>query len=81
MSKDDHLHIFVNRKKFGSEDGVTATMTGAQIAFLVDVAADNAIIREGKENGAEIAADKPISIKMGDHFFVTRKIVDGGEGV
>lgn len=78
QGKDEHLHIFVNRKKFGPENGVTATMTGAQIAALVEVDADNAIIREGKDDGVEIPAEKTVPIKNGEHFFVTRKIVDGG---
>jgi hypothetical protein len=78
QGKDEHLHIFVNRKKFGPEDGVGAAMTGAQIAGLVGVDADNAIIREGKADGAEIPPEKTVAIKNGEHFFVTRKIVDGG---
>ena len=77
--KDKDLHIFVNRRKFGPEDGVTASMTGASIAALVDVAADNAVIREGNnENGEEIAPSDPVTVKNGAHFLVTRKIVDGG---
>ena len=39
-----HLHIFVNRRKFEEGDGVTPEMTGAQIAALVEVPADNAVI-------------------------------------
>ena len=78
-NKDKDLHIFVNRRRFGSEDGVTASMTGASIAALVEVAADNAVIREGNsENGQEIAPGDPVTLKNGDQFFVTRKIVDGG---
>ncbi|HEY8592738.1 MAG TPA: hypothetical protein VIL42_07725 [Sphingomicrobium sp.] len=73
------LHIFVNRRKFGTEDGVTASMTGAAIAALVEVAADNAVIREGNnENGTEIAPGDPVTVKNGAHFLVTRRIVDGG---
>ena len=40
------LHIFVNRRRFEEGDGVKHEMTGAQIAALVGVPADTAVVRE-----------------------------------
>ena len=74
-----YLEIYVNRRKFEKGDGVQPLMTGAQIAALVGVPPDNAVVR--LENGGEpgeIAIDKKIEIKDGMHFLVTRKTVEGG---
>lgn len=79
MPEPPVLHIFVNRRKFEEGDGVTSEMTGAQIAALVDVPADNAVIR--RDTGPsrdEIAPTEIVSVKLGDHFLVTRKIVEAG---
>jgi hypothetical protein len=74
-----HLHIFVNRRKFEEGDGVTPEMTGAQIAALVEVPADNAVIRrDSGPDRQEIAPTETVHVKNGDHFLVTRKIVEGG---
>jgi hypothetical protein len=72
------LHIFVNRRKFEEGDGVKREMTGAQIAALVGVPADVAVIREESPEKREIAADETVHIKNGEHFLVTRRIVEGG---
>jgi hypothetical protein len=72
------LHIFVNRRKFEEGDGVKPEMTGAQIAALVGVPADNAVVREESPEKREIGIDELIHIKNGEHFLVTRKIVEGG---
>ena len=72
------LHIFVNRRKFEEGDGVMAEMTGAQIAALVGVPADNAVVREESPEKREIGIDQRVHIKNGEHFLVTRKIVEGG---
>jgi hypothetical protein len=72
------LHIFVNRRKFEEGDGVMAEMTGAQIAALVGVPADNAVVREESPEEREIGIDQRVHIKNGEHFLVTRKIVEGG---
>ena len=49
MTEKDHgdryLHIFVNRRKFEEGDGVQPVMTGFQIAALVGVPPDNAVVR------------------------------------
>ena len=74
----EHLHIFVNRRKFEEGDGVRQEMTGAQIAALVDVPADNAVIREESPEKREIGIHEKVRIKNGEHFLVTRKIVEGG---
>jgi hypothetical protein len=73
------LHIFVNRRKFEEGDGVFPSMTGVQIAALVEVPAENAVIRRdsGPDKG-EIAPAQTVQVKNGDHFLVTRKIVEGG---
>lgn len=73
------LHIFVNRRKFETGDGVREAMSGAQIAALVDVPADNAVVRRdsGPDKG-EIGINETVHIKNGDQFLVTRKVVEGG---
>ncbi len=75
----ERLHIFVNRRKFDEADGVHHEMTGAQIAALVEVPADNAVVRlqTGHET-VEIPVTETVHIKNGTHFLVTRKIVEGG---
>jgi Multiubiquitin len=83
MSDQHHepeaLHIFVNRRKFERGDGVRSEMTGAQIAALVDVPADNAVVRlESGGEPREIPVTETIHIRNGMHFLVTRKIVEGG---
>jgi len=74
----DRLLIFVNRRKFEEGDGVRPEMTGAQIAALVGVPADNAVIREESPEKREIGVSEMVRIKNGEHFLVTRKIVEGG---
>jgi multiubiquitin len=74
----EHLHIFVNRRRFEEGDGVLPEMTGAQIAALVGVPADNAVVREESPNKREIGINEVVHIKSGEHFLVTRKIVEGG---
>jgi hypothetical protein len=83
MSENDDrakdLHIFVNRRKFEEGDGVRPEMTGAQIAALVGVPADNAVVRlETGGEPREIPVTEKIHIKEGMHFLVTRKTVEGG---
>jgi len=74
------LHIFVNRRKFEEGDGVRDKMTGAEIAALVQVPADNAVIRydKGGHDQHEIGIGETVEVKNGDHFLVTRKVVEGG---
>lgn len=72
------LHIFVNRRKFEAGDGVQPEMTGAQIAALVSVPADNAVIKEESPQKRDIGINETVHIKNGEHFLVTRKIVEGG---
>lgn len=81
--KDDKepktLHIFVNRRKFGVDDGVKERMTGAEIAALVGVPAENAVIRrDSGPNKDEIGVNETISPKQAEQFLVTRKTVEGG---
>ena len=72
-----HLHIFVNRRKFEEGDGVKPTMTGAEIAKLVDVPADNAVVR-WEHDQKEIGINEMVHIKVADRFLVTRRVVEGG---
>jgi hypothetical protein len=87
------LHIFVNRRKFEEGDGVHSEMTGRQVAALVNVPAENAIVRvesvpsrgevgvvveTGPEPGEVEDLDNVITIVNGMQFLVTRRIVEGG---
>lgn len=75
----DHLHIFVNRRKFDEGDGVRPIMTGAQIAALVDVPEANAVVRlESGPDPREIGLSEQLQLKNGLQFLVTRKVVEGG---
>jgi protein subunit release factor A len=40
-----HLHIFVNGRQFGPDDGVKEVMTGGEIATLVGVPIGPAVVR------------------------------------
>jgi multiubiquitin len=74
-----HLHIFVNRRKFERGDGVRDEMTGAQIAGLINVPGDNAVVRrDSGPDKSEIGVNETVKVKNGDHFLVTRKAVEGG---
>jgi hypothetical protein len=72
------LHIFVNRRKFDRGDGVKKEMTGAEIAALVGVPPENAVIREEEPDKREVGVNETVHIKNGEHFLVTRKVVEGG---
>lgn len=73
------LHIFVNRRKFEAGDGVREQMTGGEIADLVKVPRDNAVVRrESGPTKEEIGIDQTIEVKNGEHFLVTRRVVEGG---
>jgi hypothetical protein len=79
METTDHLHIFVNRRRFGTGEGVRPHMTGGQIAALVHVPPANAVIRrETPPHAGEIGVDQEIEIHDGEHFLVTRRVVEGG---
>jgi hypothetical protein len=79
VREDKNLHIFVNRRKFGPADGVKEEMTGKDIAALVGVPANLAVVRrDDGSHQAEIGIDEKIRIKNGEHFLVTRKVVEGG---
>jgi hypothetical protein len=74
------LHIFVNRRKFEEGDGVRREMTGAQIAALVGVPADNAVVRidSGPDKGKQVDIKEVVHIHDREHFLVTRQVVEGG---
>ena len=75
----DHIKIFVNRRPFDEGDGVTPEMTGRKLAGLVDVPADNAVVRFAEGDRREIGLDEVIHVHSGEHFLVTRKVVEGGD--
>ena len=73
------LFIFVNRRKFEEGDGVLQRMTGAQIAQLVEVPADNAAVKlVTGTTQTDVGISETIVIIAGEHFLVTRKLVEGG---
>jgi hypothetical protein len=77
--QEAQLHIFVNRRKFERGDGVKEQMTGAEIAALVNVPSDNAVVRrDSGPDKTEIGINQTVEIKNGEHFLVTRKTVEGG---
>jgi hypothetical protein len=77
--EDPQLHIFVNRRKFERGDGVQDEMTGAQIAGLINVPTDNAVVRrDSGPDKSEVGINETVRVKNGDHFLVTRKAVEGG---
>lgn len=68
--------IFVNRRRFPLP--VTAA-TGADIAGLIGVPADNAVVeRETAEGLIAVSLDKPLLIDNGEAFLVTRQFIMGG---
>lgn len=73
-----HLHIFVNRRKFEESDGVKPVMTGGDIASLVKIPPNNAVVRG--PDGVEIGINQPVHVKNGAHFTATRQVVEGGHG-
>ena len=75
----EQLHIFVNRRKFEESDGVLPEMTGRQIAALVGVPEDVAVVRRGNSGDSpEISMPDPITLHQAEHFLVTRRTVEGG---
>ena len=75
------LHIFVNRRKFENppDTRVASEMSGAELAALVDIPAENAVVRRGNDGaGPEVPIAQKVDVKNGDHFVATRKQVDGG---
>jgi hypothetical protein len=77
---EERLHIFVNRRRFDEGDGVKARMTGGEIAALVQVPPAIAVVRwaSGPHEGQEIPVGETVEIKNGQHFLVTRRVVEGG---
>jgi len=75
--KEAACEIFVNRRRLII---ATPSPTGAQIAALLGVPADNAVVeREDGEGGLEmLAIDQPFNIAPGQSFLVTRQFIMGG---
>lgn len=76
----DVLEITVNRRRFDRSDGVTSEMTAAEIAALVGIPAQNAVVeRETAKNELELfEGATAMKIAGGMHFLVTRHFVMGG---
>lgn len=77
--KDAICEIFVNRRRV-----VIATLspTGAQIAALLGVPADNAVVERENIDGVleMLAIDQPFDVAPGQSFLVTRQFIMGGHG-
>ncbi len=69
--------ILVNRRRFGL---VAAQMSGADIAAMIGVPADNAVVeRETLAGGLEeVPLDRAFEVRAGQSFLVTRAYVMGG---
>lgn len=74
------LFIFVNRMRFGKDKGVHNPMSVDEIAGLVGLTSQTAIVRRLADGGDD--ASDPLEgmqkIKAGDQFIVTRRHVNGG---
>lgn len=68
--------IFVNRRRFTLR---AATSTGADIAGLIGVPFDNAVVeRETADGLVAVLLDKPLPVEDGEAFLVTRQFIMGG---
>ncbi len=79
--KKEELTIFVNgKKKTSKEDGVTNPMSVDAIARLAGLTAETAVVRrrQGEDGHVGDPLTGEVEIKNGDHFVVTRRIVEGG---
>ncbi|MBV2168815.1 MAG: hypothetical protein KUL82_08920 [Bdellovibrio sp.] len=77
----EKLHIFVNRIRFGKDKGVKKKMTVNEIAQLVGLTAETAVVRRLDEDGnASQPLHGTLDIESGEQFSVTRKNVNGGSG-
>ena len=74
------LHIFVNRRRFEEGDGVRSEMTGRQIAALVNVPAENAIVRvESVPSRGEVGVVVETGTDQGEVDVVVETGTDQGE--
>ncbi|MEA1648587.1 hypothetical protein UAJ10_06115 [Nitrospirillum sp. BR 11164] len=71
--------IFVNRRRFAISNQM---VTAADIAALMGVPADNAVVERGDPSGDWVALPlaETLDIHPGDTFLVTRQFVMGGHG-
>ncbi|MBI3555745.1 MAG: hypothetical protein HY074_05745 [Deltaproteobacteria bacterium] len=80
--KLEPLHIFVNRQRFDESQGVKPHMTVDEIARLVGLTAETAVVR--RSNDAVDDHSPPLSgtleVEDCDQFLVVRKAVKGGHG-
>ena len=84
MTEQEHEHkkhglvIFVNRKEKTEADGVKPEMTVNEIAELVGLTADTAVVQQEHDGKAGPPLSGTIHIHDHEHFLVTRKKVEGG---
>lgn len=77
--KEKDLFIFVNRIRLGEKQGVKHVMTDDELAGLVGLTNQTAIVRRllnGDDTSEPLSG--PQKIKRGDQFVVTRRAVEGG---
>jgi len=74
------LEITINRKRFSPADGVKKMMTPAELADLIDIPAQMAIVEREISRGeySAVPADMLIEIEDRMHFLITRHFVMGG---
>ena len=78
-ASEKQFHMFVNRRRFTEAEGARTEMTGGQIAALVSVPADVAVVRRGNTGDSPtVGLDEVLHIRKAEHFLVTRKVVEGG---
>ena len=81
-NNDKVLEIYVNRRKFQSGDGVKPEMTGGELAALINVPEDNAVVKlETRQGRIDIPVNDKVQIKSGMEFLITRRTVDGGQSL
>jgi hypothetical protein len=78
--KPEPAFIIVNKRKFTKADGVKPEMTVEEIAQLVGISPDVAVVRRFHGQHFSQPMDGDIELITGDQFVVTRKRVDGGHG-
>jgi len=77
--KEKHLTIFVNRLKFDETQEVKKEMSVDEIARLVGMTSETAIVRRlHGPNDVSDPLEGELKIKNGDQFSVTRRQVKGG---
>lgn len=74
------LEITINRRRFNLDDGVSAQMTPADLANLIGIPPENAVVEREVERDRYqvIPCNSEVSVNDGMHFLITRHFVMGG---